>query len=173
MILASTGFLAFFMIGIILIRSPLLKHGLRSGYAGGLGSRMAHLLLRPFGPMGEGVSRSPEANYSKAAGLAKEFIDANYTKNISRDDIVQVVQAARAGYRQLERRFKEEVGCPLMCYLHQKRVEKAKELLADPRLSIKQVSAQLGYDHQNAFTSIFAKYMGCTPKGYRRTCSFH
>jgi YesN/AraC family two-component response regulator len=56
-------------------------------------------------------------------------------------------------------------------YLKQVRMEKAKELLSDPYLPIKQVRAQVGYTHVPSFDRDFKRLVGMTPSEYRRRVS--
>lgn len=61
----------------------------------------------------------------------------------------------------------KEVTGQSTCDLYEERLLKvAKELLADPSLSIAQVAAQLTYDPSN-FTKFFKHFTGTTPKQYR------
>ena len=46
-------------------------------------------------------------------------------------------------------------------------MEKAKELLKDPRLRIYEISTAVGYENSRYFSSIFKKYTGQTPVDYR------
>ena len=52
-------------------------------------------------------------------------------------------------------------------YLTSKRMEKAKELLKNPRLKIYEISTAVGYENSRYFSSIFKKYTGQTPIDYR------
>lgn len=48
------------------------------------------------------------------------------------------------------------------------RMEKAQELLADPRLKIIDVAEQVGYSDSYYFSHCFKKYMGVSPKEFRQ-----
>lgn len=54
-------------------------------------------------------------------------------------------------------------------YIHNKIIEKAKALLADPSCSVDQVAEQLGFDYSNHFSRFFRRCTGMTPTGFRRT----
>lgn len=61
----------------------------------------------------------------------------------------------------------KEVTGKSTCDLYEERLLKvAKELLANPSLTIAQVAAQLTYDPSN-FTKFFKHFTGTTPKQYR------
>ena len=52
-------------------------------------------------------------------------------------------------------------------YLNEYRVGKARQLVLDPRLSLKDVSTACGYADANYFTRVFKRITGKTPSEYR------
>jgi two-component system response regulator YesN len=65
------------------------------------------------------------------------------------------------------RLFKEETGETFLEYLTRLRIERAKTLMKDPSVSIKDICAQVGYSDPNYFSRIFKKSEGKTPTEYR------
>ena len=63
--------------------------------------------------------------------------------------------------------LKKKLNTSFVKYLTSLRMEKAKELLFDPRLKITDISEQLGYADPYYFSHCFKKYTGMTPKEYR------
>ena len=63
--------------------------------------------------------------------------------------------------------FKNETGQTLNQYLTEFRMEKAKQLLADPRYKIADISSRVGYSDGNYFGKSFKKYTGLSPSEYR------
>jgi YesN/AraC family two-component response regulator len=47
------------------------------------------------------------------------------------------------------------------------RVERAKELLAGTRLSVKQIAGRVGYSGGNYFAKVFRRVSGMSPSEYR------
>ena len=47
------------------------------------------------------------------------------------------------------------------------RIERAKELLRNPRFKLYHISKQVGYEDANYFAKIFKKQTGVTPSEYR------
>ena len=64
--------------------------------------------------------------------------------------------------------FRQSTGLPPHRYVLQQRVERAKELLTDPQLSLAQVGYAAGFASQAHFTTVFRKLVGITPAAYRR-----
>ena len=67
---------------------------------------------------------------------------------------------------RLSRLFCEETGNGFSDFLIDYRIERAKELLAVPGASIKQVSMQCGYPDPNYFSRLFKKVTGLTPTAF-------
>ena len=63
--------------------------------------------------------------------------------------------------------FKEQTGEYLNDYIGRVRMEKAKELLKDNGLSIKEIADRVGYFSSNVFIKAFKKHEGITPGMYR------
>ena len=95
---------------------------------------------------------------------AKAFIQENYSRDISLDDVSREVNVSPYYFSKL---FKEEAGENFIEYLTRMRIEKAKRLLADAQASIKEISVQIGYGDPNYFSRIFKKQTGMTPREYR------
>ncbi|MCD8154995.1 MAG: response regulator [Clostridiales bacterium] len=67
--------------------------------------------------------------------------------------------------------FKNETGQTLNQYLTEYRMEKAKQLLSDPRYKISDISARVGYADGSYFGKSFRKYSGLSPSDYREKMS--
>ena len=65
--------------------------------------------------------------------------------------------------------FKEKMGMSPLDYLTLLRVEHAKELLASTDLTIREISAQVGYYDSGSFIRRFKQVTGETPLQYRRS----
>lgn len=65
------------------------------------------------------------------------------------------------------RLFKRETGDTFIDYVTKIRIEKAKQLVRDPKRSMKEVCFEVGYRDPAYFTRVFKKMVGCTPSQYR------
>jgi YesN/AraC family two-component response regulator len=68
----------------------------------------------------------------------------------------------------LLRFFKEQMGVGLFDYIHEKRMQKAKELLVETNMRINDVAEFVGYYNTNTFIRIFKKVEGVSPGQYRK-----
>lgn len=69
----------------------------------------------------------------------------------------------------LSNEYKKLSGCTVLKYIHSTRIAKAKGLLIDTKLMIKDIAEAVGYDHTITFIRIFKKYEGITPTEFRET----
>jgi len=60
--------------------------------------------------------------------------------------------------------FKRETGEAFADYINYYRIEKAKELLLDPRYKVYEVAGKVGFTDYNYFLKIFKKITGISPK---------
>ncbi|MCI1723617.1 MAG: response regulator [Lachnospiraceae bacterium] len=110
------------------------------------------------------IAVKPKAMTDSAVSKAKKYIDENYRKDLSLDEVSKIVNISPYYFSKL---FKEETGENFIEYVTEARIRGAKELLADPGISIKEVCAMSGYSDPNYFSRIFKKYEGVTPSEYR------
>ena len=68
---------------------------------------------------------------------------------------------------RLHQVFKRETGQPPATYLRLLRMRKAKELLENSYLSVKEVMARVGLTDESHFVRTFKKTYGCTPAKHR------
>lgn len=89
--------------------------------------------------------------------------------NLSSPDPVESAMAASGlAERSFHRRFKQATGHTPLRYLHQLRVEYAKELLEASGLAIEEVAWQVGYEDAPYFRRLFRRITGVTPAHYRK-----
>ena len=97
-------------------------------------------------------------------GQVQEYIDAHYKEDIALLDLAGVFGYSDVYFCKL---FKQNFGKNFITYLNEYRMDKAKELLANPAINIKDVSALAGYRDANYFTRVFKRMVGKTPSEYR------
>lgn len=105
-----------------------------------------------------------EQKETTIVGKARQYIDQNFSKELSLEEVSKYVDISPYYFSKL---FKEETDQTFVEYLTSLRVEKAKEMLASPSASIKEVCMAVGYSDPNYFSRIFKKVTGKTPTEYR------
>src|SRR5690606_13986596 len=114
--------------------------------------------------------RSAESYRSRigpdAAVRMRQYIDAHASEEISLERLAAVLHMSPY---HLSRLFKEEMGMNYIDYLTECRIGKAKEQLADPARSLKEIAFDVGYNDPNYFSKVFKKVCGMSPTEYRRS----
>lgn len=105
--------------------------------------------------------RSTQDNYIKQA---IEFIDTNYSRKITVEEIATYVGVNR---KYLSKLFSDSLNESPQNFLINFRINKACDLLANTPLSINEISNSIGYSDPFLFSKVFKKFKGVSPKFYR------
>lgn len=95
----------------------------------------------------------------------KTYIDNHFCEMITRERLSEFVYLS-SGY--LDKVFKMEFGKTLWNYVIDKRIEYAKELLAQGEMTVSEISSVVGYDNYSYFTRLFKNKVGASPRDYRK-----
>ena len=100
--------------------------------------------------------------------IVLDFLKANLHRRIR---LTEMAEAAKISPSRLSHLFKTEMGLSPGQHLMRLRMQKAGNLLATSRLSVKQIMALVGYDNKSHFVRHFRRSFGLAPSEYRRTAS--
>ncbi len=93
-----------------------------------------------------------------------DYINENIAENISLEQMAQYVNVSSF---YLSKLFKEEKGVTFINFLSDKRLEKSRLMLKNTEKSIKEITAETGYNDQNYFSRLFKNKFGVSPTEYR------
>jgi two-component system, response regulator YesN len=110
------------------------------------------------------VSMYKQTQSDSVISKAKSYILQHFSNDISLDDVSREVDISPYYFSKL---FKEKTGENFIEYLTKIRIEKAKDLLNNKNLSIKEICLNVGYGDPNYFSRIFKKHVGATPTEYK------
>jgi AraC-like DNA-binding protein len=96
---------------------------------------------------------------------ATELLDAHLDGNIA---LQQVAEACDLSLGHFARAFKKTFRRPPHTWLIELRVEKAKDLMINTRLSLADIAAGCGFADQSAFNRSFKRIQGISPGMWRR-----
>ena len=120
----------------------------------------------------ESLPAREESNESIRLSLIREdirtYIGKNYREDISMQSAAQAMGYSEAYFCKL---FKQCFRVNFSAYLNEDRIEKAKAMMADPRVNIKDVGLACGYSDSNYFARVFKRITGQTPSDYRLTAA--
>ena len=90
----------------------------------------------------------------------------HYTEDIS---LTAQSEAHGISDSYLSRQIKAKLGLSFSEYITSKRIQRAKELLANENLSIDAISEMVGYNDYFYFVKVFKKVVGLSPSKYRKS----
>ena len=82
-----------------------------------------------------------------------------------------VAAMVRLGFRREEMiaLLRQETGIPFRQHVRRRRMEMAKTMLADPRLSIAEIAQAVGYSQYTTFYNLFREMEWVSPTDYRNS----
>ena len=106
----------------------------------------------------------PETKHTDTIQKVMEYVNANYMKRITLNDISEHVSFSVS---YLSRIFKEEKGLSLSAYINEVRIRNAKSMLLGSDIPLSSLAYCCGFDDQSYFSKVFKKLTGATPGKYR------
>lgn len=112
------------------------------------------------------ISAIRNGNENPVIKKACDYITAHLNENFGLEELASIIGVSPY---YLSRLFKEEKGENFINYVTSLRLEKAKKLLEDSSLIIKEITASVGYSDQNYFAKLFRQKYGLSPSEYRES----
>ena len=110
------------------------------------------------------IREEREQSTSNMLNRAMSYIHSKYQEDLSLEDAAEHVHLNPYYFSKV---FKQQTGETFIDYVTRLRIDKAKEMLKDSRLSMKEVCYSVGYKDPNYFSRVFKKVTGVTPSEYR------
>lgn len=101
----------------------------------------------------------------KEIQTVKNFMKVNYHKNITLDDLVELIHINKF---YLIRIFKQEVGMSPIDYLIHVRIDEAQKMLRNTNIAIADIAHLVGFQSPSHFSKTFRELSNMTPSQYRR-----
>lgn len=98
------------------------------------------------------------------AHIIKEYIDKNYTKDITLKEIADKLFLSPYYMSHI---FKKEMNNSPINYLIHRRIGEAKRLLVSTDMKVWEIAKIVGYENPNYFTLLFKKMTGESPKKFK------
>lgn len=112
---------------------------------------------------------STEIEDAKAKGnyvdLAIKYMNLNFSKNITVESLAKIVGVERTYFYRI---FKETTKMGPKEYLSNLRLEKAKMLLCNSTMNIKEIALSVGFNNYLSFEKVFKEKCGVNPTMYRK-----
>ena len=95
----------------------------------------------------------------------RDYIDDHFQQPLSQQ---QMAAIANLSPRQMNDVFRRELGATPQQYLVERRMQHARQLLADGELQVQQIAEQSGYGSLASFSDRFRRHFGISPRHFRR-----
>ena len=133
-------------------------------YAEALAAVLAHEIVR----LDDGAPELIAVRGGLAAWQQRrivEFIEEHLADDFP---LAALASQAQLSTYHFARAFKRSFGIPPHRYHTNRRIERARALLADPKTSVADVALEVGFSGASAFAATFRRTTGQTPTDYRR-----
>jgi AraC-like DNA-binding protein len=100
----------------------------------------------------------------KTASIIKKFVDENFHKNIKVEEIGKLIGINQNSIRK---EFKAQYNTTITDYISELRMLKAKKMIINREIMIKEIAIECGYEYVQNFTRAFKKKFGLSPEKLR------
>jgi transcriptional regulator GlxA family with amidase domain len=100
----------------------------------------------------------------EALWRVRNLIDAQYAQPLDLDELARTANFSR--YHFL-RAFRRAFHATPHEYITRKRIERAKQLLAESKLTVTEICFEVGFESLGSFSTLFHKIAGWSPSIYR------
>lgn len=144
--------------------SAVIEHTKReaTGYQSLISGATLHLL----GAINAAITSHSNKNEEKEniVNKARLLFRSNLTTEFSAE---QAAEELMIGYSYFRKLFKSYTGISPGQFYIQLKIEKAKEMLCDPTIPVKEIAYELCFDSHFYFSKLFKEKTGLTPSAYR------
>ncbi|MFM0737532.1 AraC family transcriptional regulator [Paraburkholderia xenovorans] len=102
----------------------------------------------------------------KTAARVIEFIETHLDRRLTLTDLAAQAELSVPHFKAL---FRETLGTPVHQYVVRRRVERARALLLEGRLSASRIALDTGFAHQSHMAHWMGRLLGVTPRELIRT----
>ncbi|MEI6715081.1 MAG: AraC family transcriptional regulator [Verrucomicrobiota bacterium] len=105
------------------------------------------------------------AQQQEAMSLAVSYLLANFRNGVRLEDLLRLTGMSRATF---SRQFQRHAGKPFSELLNELRIQSVCRALRETDTPVAIVALEEGFNQLSFFNRIFRRYVGCTPREYRR-----
>ena len=134
-------------------------------YADSMATALAAHLLRHYSTRNHHFQDHEDGLSKVKLKQAIEYINTHLSENLSLMAIAAELDMSQFYFCRL---FKHSMGMTPHQYLIQQRIERAKQLLKQPKLTIASIAIKCGFANQSHLAKQFRQHTGLTPKQFRR-----
>jgi AraC-like DNA-binding protein len=134
-------------------------------YFEALGAIVMHRILR----LHRGETKSRRQAHGGLAVWQQRITTAYIEEHLAEQiELTALARLVRQSPFHFCRAFKQSLGMPPLRYQAQRRIDRAKLLLAKPAMSVTDIGMAVGFGRASSFAATFRKATGFSPTAYRR-----
>lgn len=143
-----------------------LEQGVPAGRLFGeqVGNTLAILLADQYAVSAPGLFASRGQLPKSRLNTVCEYVEANLSQDISLSTLASTAGMSPYYFARL---FKQTTGIAPHQYVVKRRIERAKQLLRNPNISVLEVGIRVGYVDPKHFRDVFRREVKVTPTDYR------
>ncbi len=142
-----------------------IKQRFGSQLAVEVADQLAHYPIRPPGTPQRQVEASAQQSLPHLLSEAIGLMENNLEEPLTIPDIADVIHVSQ---RKLERLFKQHTNATAIAYYRALRLQFARVLLTQTRLTIREISVACGFSSFSHFAKSFVVQFGKRPRDYRQ-----
>jgi len=134
-------------------------------YVESLVAQLAVLMGRRHSSASAATSIPPSSGLTRhQARLVLDYIECHLSREVTLGELARI---AGLSLHHFARMFKRTVGAAPHRYVLERRMERAKGMLRNARVSLVEISLSTGFSSQSHFTSTFRRLVGATPTEFQ------
>jgi AraC-like DNA-binding protein len=128
---------------------------------------IAELITRVLQSRSSALLAEDSGKYQTRSGLAAaiQYIKDNPCGTLTKKRLLSIACMSQSSFN---RSFKRELGITPTEFINQVKIQRAREMLRDPRWSVTQVCYEIGFSNVSHFIKRFKSSVGITPKKYQQ-----
>jgi AraC-like DNA-binding protein len=126
--------------------------------------RLLEIFARHLAECGNALALHGAGSETPAIERAQDYIREHSDDEMSLSAVAKTVNMSAAYFSG---KFKELAGINFVDYVTRTRIEKARNLLLDPRRRVSEVAFAVGFQSLSQFNRAFRRVAGHSPSGYR------
>lgn len=134
-------------------------------YADSMAIALSAHLLRHYATRKHQLREYEDGLSTDKLKQAIEYINSHLGENLS---LMAIADELNMSHYYFCRLFKQSTGVSPHQYLIQQRIERAKQLLKRPELTVTHVAIECGFANQSHLAKQFRQHTGLTPKQFRK-----
>lgn len=144
-----------------------LKAEMEAGYPtgraflDGLGTALAAAIVSRHSSLTNGHTPIHSSMSGQRLRQALSYIEDNLNRDLSLSEIAQYVGVS---VLHLKTTFRQTTGVPVHRFIIQRRLERARTLLLQGKLSIGEIAHETGFAHQSHLANHMRRRWGCSPR---------